>query len=61
MMDEDEIVEQPIYAIDDRPHVTPYTPSPDYRSKFAGSATPIVIDNGKLNSSTDTKCVDRLH
>ncbi|KAG2183609.1 hypothetical protein INT43_006617 [Umbelopsis isabellina] len=48
-MDEDEIVEQPIYAIDDKPHATAYTPSPDYRSKFAGSATPIVIDNGSYN------------
>jgi hypothetical protein len=48
-MDEDEILEQPIYAINDKPLVTPYTPSTDYRSKFAGSATPIVIDNGKLN------------
>jgi hypothetical protein len=48
MMDEDDIVEQPIYAISEKPYAAPYSPAADYHSNFRGSSIPIVIDNGKL-------------
>lgn len=51
IMDDEDIVEQPIYAINEKPFATPYTPATDYHSQFRGTSTPIVIDNGNVNCS----------
>ncbi|KAI8581791.1 hypothetical protein K450DRAFT_231201 [Umbelopsis ramanniana AG] len=48
-MEDDDFIEQPIYAISEKTSSTQYSPSTDYRSKFKGSSTPIVIDNGSYN------------
>ncbi|KAI9285095.1 hypothetical protein BC943DRAFT_324475 [Umbelopsis sp. AD052] len=48
-MEDDDFIEQPIYAISEKTSSTQYSPSTDYRSKFKNSSTPIVIDNGSYN------------